>query len=136
LARWAFSTAGRLSFRVRASFSKRESAFSSVCRSARMSSVLMVAMSEDGSMRPSTCTTSGSSNTRMTWQIALASRMFARNLLPRPAPSEAPLTMPAMSTKDTVAGTILSEWKISASVPSRPSGSGTTPTLGSMVANG
>ena len=72
----------------------------------------------------------------MTWQIASASRMLARNLLPSPSPSLAPLTMPAMSTNDTVAGRIFSLPKISASRPSRGSGSGTTPTLGSIVANG
>ncbi len=72
----------------------------------------------------------------MTWQIASASRMWARNLLPSPSPSEAPRTMPAMSTKDTVAGRIRSEPKILARTASRGSGRGTTPTLGSMVANG
>ncbi len=72
----------------------------------------------------------------MTWQIAFASRMFARNLLPRPSPSDAPLTMPAMSTNDTTAGTSRSEPKISASLVRRASGSGTTPTFGSIVANG
>ena len=93
-------------------------------------------MSEAGSTRPSTCTTSGSSNTRTTWQIASDSRMFARNLLPSPAPSDAPLTMPAMSTNETVAGTIRAEANISASFCRRASGSGTTPTFGSIVANG
>ena len=88
------------SFLIRASFSSRGIAFSRVCRSARISSVLMVSMSSAGSMRPSTWTTSWSLNARMTWQIASDSRMLARNLLPRPWPSEAPLTMPAMSTKD------------------------------------
>ena len=52
--------------------------------------------------------TSGSAKARTTWQIASASRMLARNLLPSPSPSLAPLTMPAMSTNDTVAGTIRS----------------------------
>ena len=51
----------------------------------------------------------GSSKTRTTWQIAFASRMLARNLLPSPAPSDAPLTMPAMSTNETAAGTIFAE---------------------------
>lgn len=46
------------------------------------------------------------------------------------------LTMPAMSTNDTVAGRMRSEPKISASFCSRGSGSSTRPTLGSMVANG
>ena len=62
--------------------------------------------------------------------------MLARNLLPSPAPSDAPLTMPAMSTNVTGAGTIFSEPNISASLSSRGSGSGTTPSFGSIVANG
>ena len=66
--------------------------------------MLTVSTSASGSTRPSTWTTSSSSNTRTTWQIASASRMLARNLLPSPAPSLAPLTIPAMSTNDTVAG--------------------------------
>ena len=37
---------------------------------------------------------------------------------------------------ETVAGTVRAEPKISASLSSRGSGSGTTPTFGSMVANG
>ena len=44
--------------------------------------------------------------------------------------------MPAMSTNDTTAGTILAEPWIFASSPSRASGRGTTPTFGSIVANG
>ena len=98
--------------------------------------MLMISMSSFGATRPSTCTTSGSVNTRITWQIASASRMCARNLLPSPAPSLAPFTMPAMSTKDTVAGSVLAEPKMSASTSSRGSGTPTTPTFGSMVANG
>ncbi len=132
----AAASTGARSLALRASFSSRGIAFSSVCRSARMSSVLIVSMSESGSTRPSTCTTSSSANTRTTWQIASASRMLARNLLPNPAPSLAPLTMPAMSTNDTVAGTVRAEEKISASLSSRGSGIGTTPMFGSMVANG
>ncbi len=44
--------------------------------------------------------------------------------------------MPAMSTNDTVAGTVRCEEKISASLSNLVSGNGTTPTFGSMVANG
>ena len=44
--------------------------------------------------------------------------------------------MPAMSTNETVAGRIRALPKILASCSSRGSGSGTTPTLGSIVANG
>ena len=98
--------------------------------------MLTISMSASGSTRPSTCTTSSSENTRTTWQIASASRMLARNLLPRPAPSLAPFTIPAMSTNDTVAGTVFTEWNSVANSSSRPSGMGTTPTFGSMVANG
>ena len=136
---YAFLAAARISTRSllsRASFSSRGSAFSTVCRSARISSVLMISMSSLGSTLPSTCTTSGSVKTRITWQIASLSRMLARNLLPSPAPSLAPLTMPAMSTNDTVAGSWRSEPKISASTASRGSGTPTTPTFGSIVANG
>ncbi len=96
----------------------------------------MVAMSSTGSIRPSTWMTSGSWNTRTTWQMASLSRMAARNLFPSPSPTEAPLTIPAMSTKVTVAGTISWLSKSSASRPSRSSGTATTPTLGSMVAKG
>ena len=93
-------------------------------------------MSDFGSTLPSTWTTSSSANTRTTWQMASHSRMLARNLLPRPAPSEAPFTIPAMSTNVTGAGRMRSEPKISASLASLGSGSGTTPSFGSIVANG
>lgn len=49
---------------------------------------------------------------------------------------EAPRTMPAMSTKSTVAGRSRWELKISASLFRRGSGTPTTPTFGSIVANG
>ena len=123
-------------FLPRTSFSSRGIAFSNVCRSASASSVRIVSMSDAGSTLPSTCTTSASSNARVTTQIASASRMLARNWLPSPSPSLAPRTMPAMSTKLTVAGTIRSLAKMSDSTRSRSSGSGTTPTFGSIVANG
>ena len=109
---------------------------SMVCRSARISSVEMVSMSLGGSTAPSTWLTSGSRNTRVTWQIASASRMWDRKALPMPSPLLAPRTMPAMSTKLTVAGTIRAESKRLASTGSRGSGTPTTPMLGSIVANG
>ena len=68
--------------------------------------------------------------------MASVSRMFAKNLFPSPAPSDAPLTIPAMSTKETTAGKIFSEEKISASFGSLASGTPTIPTLGSIVAKG
>ena len=98
--------------------------------------MLTVSMSSPGAIRPSTWITSGSVNTRTTWQMASLSRMAARNLLPSPSPSEAPFTMPAMSTKVTTAGTISRDANTSASRSSRASGTATTPTLGSMVAKG
>ena len=109
MAAWNAWSFGCISFLMRASFSTRGMAFSTVARSARISSVVMVSMSLAGSTLPSTCVTSTSSNTRVTWQIASASRMLARNALPMPSPCEAPFTMPAMSTKLTVAGMIFSE---------------------------
>ncbi len=132
----AAATTAPSSFLARASFSSRGIAFSRVWRSARISSVWMVEMSEAGLTSPSTWVTSSSRKTRVTWQIAEDSRMWERNLLPRPSPSEAPRTMPAMSTNSTVAGRIRADPKMPASTASRGSGTPTTPTLGSMVANG
>src|SRR5699024_1997862 len=68
--------------------------------------------------------------------MASASRILERKALPRPSPSDAPLTIPAISTKDTVAGKMRSEPKISARRPKRGSGSSTNPTVGSIVAKG
>ena len=136
IASWVAASLGCSSFLIRASFSSRGIAFSTVCRSARIISVWIVVMSEAGSTLPSTWVTSSSRKTRVTWQIAADSRMWARNLLPSPSPCEAPATMPAMSTNSTVAGSTLAESKISASLASRGSGTPTTPTLGSMVAKG
>ena len=132
----AASTAGSRLLLPLASFSSRGIAFSSVCRSARASSVWIVEMSLAGFTSPSTWVTSSSRKTRVTWQIAADSRMWERNLLPSPSPSEAPRTMPAMSTNSTVAGTVRSELNSSARRGSRSSGTPTTPTFGSIVANG
>ncbi|SCE16015.1 hypothetical protein GA0115246_111691 [Streptomyces sp. SolWspMP-sol7th] len=136
---FASSTAaslGATSFLILASFARRGRTFSTVWRSARISSVLIVSMSSFGETLPSTCTTLSSLKARITWQIASVSRMFARNLLPSPSPSLAPRTMPAMSTKSTVAGRIRAEPNNSASFGSRGSGTPTTPTFGSIVAKG
>ena len=59
-----------------------------------------------------------------------------QNLLPRPAPWDAPLTRPAMSTNSTMAGVFLLVCQISASLSSRASGTATMPLLGSMVQKG
>ena len=136
LAALAASRLATRSLTLRDSFSSRAIAFSTVSRSAKISSVWMVEMSLAGLTSPSTWVTSSSRKTRVTWQIAADSRMWARNLLPRPSPCEAPRTMPAMSTNSTVAGSSLADSKTSARRGSRSSGTPTTPTLGSMVANG
>ena len=135
----AFSAVARLSafdLSCLASLVNRVIAFSKVCKSAKINSVLIVSISELGEIFPSTWTTSGSLKARMTWQIASDSRMLARNLLPKPSPSLAPFTIPAMSTNVTVAGRIFSEPKILAKTFSRSSGTATTPVFGSIVANG
>ena len=93
-------------------------------------------MSSKGETFPSTCTTSGSTKTLITWQIASVSRIFAKNLFPKPAPSDAPLTIPAISTKETEAGSISLESNMVASFLSLSSGTPTIPILGSIVAKG
>jgi hypothetical protein len=67
---------------------------------------------------------------------ASVSRMCERKALPSPSPLAAPRTRPAMSTKRTVACTIFFVLLISPSTSSRRSGTGTSPMLGSIVANG
>src|SRR5690606_24587915 len=111
-------------------------ALSTDSRSARASSVSMVSMSAIGSTLPATWTMSGCSKQRTTWQMASTSRMWARNLLPRPSPLAAPATRPAMSTNSTAVGTTFCGWMMSASAFRRGSGTGTTPTLGSIVQKG
>src|SRR3546814_14098769 len=80
--------------------------------------------------------TSSVSKQRTTWQIASTSRMWARNLLPRPSPEAAPATRPPMSTTSTAVGMHFCGLTISASALRRSSGTGTTPKLGSIVQNG
>ncbi len=96
----------------------------------------MIAMSSAGDTRPDTWVTSSSSKQRTTWAMASVSRMLARNWLPRPSPFDAPATSPAMSTNSMVVGTTRSGETMAAMRASRSSGTGTTPTLGSMVQNG
>src|SRR5690606_15851349 len=116
--------------------SARWRAFSTESRSASASSVSMVSMSEIGSTRPATWTTSLCSKQRTTCAIASTSRMWARNLLPSPSPLEAPATRPAMSTNSITVGRTFCGFTIRASWPRRGSGTGTTPTLGPMVQKG
>jgi len=67
--------------------------------------------------------------------MASTSRMWERNLLPRPSPCAAPLTRPAMSTNWTAAWMASALPLISARRSTRSSGTLATPTLGSTVAN-
>jgi hypothetical protein len=76
------------------------------------------------------------SKQRTTCAIASTSRICDRNWLPSPSPCEAPATSPAMSTNSTVVGMIFSGLAMAASCARRGSGTGTTPTFGSMVQNG
>eukprot|EP01033_Poteriospumella_lacustris_P007432 gene7432-gene8153 len=83
--------------------------------------------------------------------------MLAKNLLPRPAPSEAPLTIPAISTNSiykgntlcemlcyrvvlaaarTTVGTTFSDLLTTPSFSRRGSGTLTNPTLGSIARRG
>ena len=77
--------------------------------SARMSSVSITSASSTGAigadlLPPSwTWMMSSFSKQRTTCSIASHSRMFARNLFPRPSPLDAPLTRPAISVNSTVA---------------------------------
>jgi hypothetical protein len=57
-------------------------------------------------------------------------------LVAEPFACEAPATSPAMSTNSTVVGRIFSGLTIDASACRRRSGTGTTPTFGSIVQNG
>ena len=64
------------------------------------------------------------------------SRIFPKNLLPKPSPLLAPLTSPAISTISTVAGTNFSGFTIDSKVFNLKSGTFTVPRLGSIVQKG
>ena len=112
------------------------SRLSIVSRSFNCNSVSMISLSRIGSIVPSTCVMLSSSKQRRTWMIASVSRIFPRNLLPRPSPLLAPFTRPAISTISQVAGTMRPGCTSSASFVSLSSGTVITPTLGSIVQNG
>ena len=118
---------------ARVTFSRR---FSTVSRSFSCSSISIVSLSRMGSTLPSTCTILSFSKQRNTWIIALHSRIFPKNWLPKPSPLLAPFTRPAMSTISTVAGNTRSGFTRVSSFSKRGSGTFTTPKLGSIVQNG
>jgi len=73
---------------------------------------------------------------RTTWTIASVSLIFAKNLLPRPSPLDAPATRPAISTNSTIAGWVFSGLTIAMSFSILGSGTSTIPILGSIVQKG
>src|SRR5210317_711354 len=68
--------------------------------------------------------------------IASTSLICDKNLFPKPSPLDAPLTKPAISTKEIVVLIIFFEFDTFARLFSLSSGTGTTPTFGSIVQNG
>ena len=70
------------------------------------------------------------------WIIASTSLIWDKNLFPNPSPLEAPLTNPAISTNEIVVFIIFFDLEISANFFNLWSGTGTTPTFGSIVQNG
>jgi hypothetical protein len=120
-------------FAAPCAFFKRLSAVST---SESASSSSMMSISRIGSTEPDTWMTLGSSKQRTIIKTALVSRMFARNLLPRPSPCDAPLTSPAMSTISTIAGITFCVLMCFSIRARRGSGTGTTPTFGSIVQKG
>ena len=119
-----------------AAFLQRSIRRSTRSMSESTNSRLMVSISRAGPISPLTCTISPSLKQRTTWMMASTSRIWERNLLPRPSPWEAPFTSPAISTNSMTAGVTLSGEYISHSLSSRGSGTGTMPTFGSMVQKG
>ena len=121
---------------VLAVFLARSIRFSIWSMSAKISSRLITSISCWGSTTPETWMISSSSKQRTTWTRVSTSRMWDRNLLPKPSPWLAPLTNPAISTNSTRVGTTLSEFTMLARTCNRSSGTETLPTFGSIVQNG
>ena len=127
-----------------ASFSLVVSAFlaifsirlSMISKSANISSILMISISRIGFTPPSTWVMLLSSKHLTTSTMASTSRIWDKNLFPNPSPLEAPFTSPAISVNSKVVGTKLFGIYRFSKNSKRESGTVTTPTLGSMVANG
>ena len=86
-----------------------------------------------GLMTPSSLNTFSSSKQRITCITALTSRIFAKNLFPKPSPLLAPFTKPAISTISSWVATIRLGIIKSANCCILISGTSTNPTFGSMV---
>ena len=96
----------------------------------------MTSISLIGSTFPSTWIIFGSSKQRTTSHIASTSRICERNWFPNPSPLLAPFTSPAISVNENDVGTILLGLTISTILSNLSSFTSTTPTFGSIVANG
>ncbi len=117
-------------------FCVRSILFTTLSRSDKISSKLMVSMSLTGLMLPSTCVMLSFSKHLTTCTIASTSLIWLKNLLPRPSPFDAPLTSPAISTKSIIAGITFLELFSFLKSSSLWSGTATTPTFGSIVQKG
>jgi hypothetical protein len=62
--------------------------------------------------------------------------MWERNLFPKPSPLEAPSTSPAISTNSIVVFIFFFDCDTSINLSNLSSGTGTTPTFGSIVQKG
>jgi hypothetical protein len=70
------------------------------------------------------------------WITASTSLMWDKNLFPKPSPLEAPSTRPAISTNSIVVFIFFFYFEISTNLSNLSSGTGTTPTFGSIVQKG
>ena len=77
-----------------------------------------------------------SSKHLVTWANASHSLIFAKNLLPKPSPFEAPFTKPAISINVILVGIVSLDTEIFESSKSLWSGTVTSPIFGSIVQNG
>merc|ERR1719278_294490 len=89
-----------------------------------------------GSTSPSTWVMSGSSKVRQRWNMASQALIWLRKAFPRPCPSLAPFTKPAISVTFKKAGTLLAGLWCLTRKSKRGSGTGTLLSLGSIVQNG
>mmetsp|Transcript_14392 Transcript_14392/g.18195 ORF Transcript_14392/g.18195 Transcript_14392/m.18195 type:complete len:215 (-) Transcript_14392:255-899(-) len=80
------------------------------CRSFWKSSFVMISKSRMGSTSPSLWMTSSLGKALTTWKIPSTAWMCDRKALPRPSPSWAPATRPAMSKMEIDAATLERGW--------------------------
>ena len=122
------------------SFLSGSISFSMAAMSFFRSSSPMIVRSRIGSTSPSTCDAASpsivSSKTRTTLKMASVALMCERKALPKPSPSAAPLTRPAMSTTERKAGTSDFGWNFSSRCLKLGSDSSTRASVGSIVQKG